>query len=167
MSILNNYLLIILSLIITSLCVSIISFILILKVRKLVELFRLGLRSRLLRSYIKSIEVRKKRRLRKRYMVFEIINYGRSLNISKEELDTLVKKYFKELFGTTELSRSGLALITIDKSKFRGILKYHSTYRTKVLMTLALLQVKEGLIVNPLRTTGTLRKALKYTRIIK
>jgi len=111
--------------------------------------------------------VRKKRRLRKRYMVFEIINYGKSLNISKEELDTLMKKYFKELFGTTELSRSGLALITIDKSKFRGILKYHSTYRTKVLMTLALLQVKEGLIVNPLRTTGTLRKALKYTRIIK
>ena len=163
----SNEVLTVIILIMISLCIGSISLILVLKTRKLIELFRLSLKSRLLRSYIKSIEMSKKRRLRKRYMVFELITYGKNLNISKEELDALIKKCFRELFGLLELSRSGLSLVVIDKNKFRGILRYNSTYRTKVLMALALLQMREGIIFNPLRTTGTLRKALRYTRITK
>ncbi len=157
--------------IIVSLTLSIILLILVLRLyrdvrilnRKYDSLIR-SLNSKAIKSYLKSIEERKKRKVRKRYLIFEVIHEGNVKELNTSFLNKLIKDCYRELFGSLDISLSGIALVNYDNKIRKGIIRYRSGYRAKLLLTLALAQYKERIILRPIRTTGTLRKALTYLK---
>ncbi len=153
---------ILLALIVASLAISVISLIYTASVRSKLRILLMSIKARTLKSYIKSLEERKK--VRRRYLVFEFISEE---SIERHEFEELVKRYFKELFGSVELTKAGISVVILDKKICKGIIKFNSIYRSKILTALALLQIRNGIIIHPLRTTGTLKKALRYAKLVK
>ncbi len=123
-----------------------------------------SLNSKAIKSYLRSIEERKKRKVRKRYLIFEVIYEGHVKELDISFLSKLIRDCYRELFGSLDTSLSGIALINYDDKVKKGIIRYRSGYRAKLLLALALAQYKERIILRPIRTTGTLRKAMMYLK---
>ncbi len=123
-----------------------------------------SLKMKNLKSYIKSIEERSRRRIRRRYLIFEVIALSSYSKVSQDYLSKLIKDSYRELFGTLDTSLSGISLITYNNELRRGVIKFRSGYKAKLLLSLALAQYRGRIILRPIRTTGTLRKALKYMK---
>lgn len=104
-----------------------------------------------------------KRRLRKRYMIFEVLSEG---YLRRDELEKELRSTFRNLFGELHLARSSLSIQYYDERLRIGILKYNHVYRFKVLVALGLIRRVGSLktMLIPIRTTGTLRRALTYVR---
>ena len=123
------------------------------------SMFR-ALNIRVLKRYVKAAE--EIGRLRRRYLVFEVIANRDSA--TKEEVERRLKEAFKTLFGVFELSRAGIAVKFFDKELQRGVIRFNSSYRAKLLVSIGYAQYasKGSFIVVPIRTTGTLKKAVEY-----
>lgn len=102
-----------------------------------------------------------RRRLRRRYMIFEVLSEG---YVGKDELERELRNKFKNLFGELHLTKSSLSIQYYDEKLRIGILRYNHVYRFKVLVALGLVRNVGSLktMLIPIRTTGTLRKALTY-----
>jgi len=116
------------------------------------------------KSAMKIIKALKSRRkLRKRYMIFEVISDG---DVDKNLLENEIRNSFNGMFGKIHLARASISIPYYDSKLKVGVLKFTHMYRYKVLATLGLVRnvgnVKVFLI--PIRTTGTLKKTLKYLK---
>ncbi|MEM1601177.1 MAG: Rpp14/Pop5 family protein [Sulfolobales archaeon] len=102
-------------------------------------------------------------RRRKRYMVFELVS---SKEVSAGLLEYEVRSAFKKLFGEVHLARAALSIQYFNNQLNIGVIKYSHTYRYKVLAALGVTRrVGDAkVMVIPLRTTGSLRRALRYVK---
>jgi len=120
-----------------------------------------ALDSRALKRYLRAAEARQRGRDRKRFIVFKLLS-GKGLG--KDELDKLMKKSLRELFGSATVAVAGMSLADYDPIKGVGVVRVRASHKNHAILALSAIDVMtEGeVIVQPLRTTGTLRKAMKY-----
>ena len=144
-----------------ALVISVASLAYVLMLRKYVTVLISALDSRALRRYLRAVEARQRGRDRKRFIVFKLLA-GKGL--SKDELEGLVKRSFRQLFGATALAVAGVSIAHYDPGKGVGVLRVRATHKNHAILALAAIDsLTDGeVIVQPLRTTGTLRKAMKY-----
>ena len=137
------------------------SLVYVLMLRKRVNALLLALDSRALRRYLRAVEVRRRGRDRKRFIVFRLLA-GRGLG--KDEFEGLVRRSFRQLFGTAALAVAGVSVAHYDPGRGAGVLRVRATHKNHAILALAAIDTLTGgeVIVQPLRTTGTLRKAMKY-----
>lgn len=104
-----------------------------------------------------------RRRLRKRYMIFEVLSDG---YLRRDELEKELRNTFKNLFGELHLIRSSISIQYYDERLRIGVLKYNHVYKFKILVALGLVRRvgSSKTMLIPIRTTGTLRKALTYIK---
>jgi len=122
--------------------------------------------SRSLRRLQEIIE--KKRRLRSRYVIFRVLPLCSNYSISREVVEEGIVSKFKELFGLVNLRRAGVSVIYFDEGKLIGVVRVKHVFRMQLLTALGL--VKElggcGVVIVPIRTTGTLKRARKYIKYL-
>jgi len=120
-----------------------------------------ALDSKALRRYLRVVEARQRGRDRKRFIVFKLLA-GRGL--SKAEVEELIKKSFKQLFGTTALAIAGVSLAHYDPERGAGVVRVRATHKNHAIVALAAVDVitRGEVVIQPTRTTGTLRKAMRY-----
>lgn len=102
-------------------------------------------------------------RRRKRYMIFELVS---SKEVSAGLLEYEVRAAFRKLFGEVHLARAALSIQYFNNQLNIGVIKYSHTYKYKVLAALGVTKRigDAKVMVIPLRTTGSLRRALKYIK---
>ncbi len=107
--------------------------------------------------------LKSKRKLRKRYIVFEVLS---SKSVGKGELEQEVRNTFKKIFGDIHLARASISLSYYDENLNIGVIKFTHIYKYKVLASLGVVKsVRDTkVLIIPLRITGSLRKALKYIK---
>lgn len=107
--------------------------------------------------------LKSKRRLRKRYMVFEVLSNKR---VGKGDLEHEIRNTFKKIFGDIQLARASISLTYYDENLSIGVIKFTHIYKYKVLASLGVIKNvgDTKVLIIPLRTTGSLRKALKYIK---
>ncbi len=129
------------------------------KINSRIEALFQAISSKVILKVLRSRRLRKK--LRKRYMVFEVISDGTP---DKSSLESEIKGVFKNLFGEIHLTAASLAIQYYDSRLRMGILKFTHRYRYKVLAALGLVKRVGSVkvLIVPVRTTGTYKKALKY-----
>ncbi len=144
-----------------ALAISIASLAYVLMLRKRITALLSALDSRALRRYLRAVEARQRGRDRKRFIVFKLLA-GKGLG--KNELEGLVRMSFRQLFGTTALAVAGVSVAHYNPGKGVGVLRVRATHKNHAVLALAAIDaLTDGeVIVQPLRTTGTLRKAMKY-----
>ena len=141
-----------------------------LSVMRRLKLISAALSSKALKRFIKAIEERKSKKIRRRYLVFEVLLHGNEVSspndIDKVRLEGKIKEAFKELFGSLELSRSGISLVYFDHKEMKGVLRFKAPYRAKVLVALGYIKEINGIdaVIVPLGISGTLKKALAKLR---
>jgi len=98
-----------------------------------------------------------------RYIVFEVAS---SRRVPRDELARKIREVATKTLGLTGLVDSGLQLIEYDESTRRGILRVRHTYKYHALAILGLVREVSGerVLLVPLATSGTLRKARKEAR---
>jgi len=117
-----------------------------------------SLRERIARSLAKA-RVRPKHR----YIVFEVATTRR---VPRDELAKKIREAAVKTLGLTGLVDSGLQLVEYDESTRRGILRVRHTYKYHALAILGLVREVGGerVLIVPLATSGTLRKARKEAK---
>jgi len=107
--------------------------------------------------------VKNSRKLRKRYMIFEVIS---DKDIDKNLLEDSIRNSFNSMFGKVHLARASLTIPYYDSKLRIGVLKFTHVYKYKVLTTLGIVRSvgNAKVLLVPIRTTGTLKKALKYLK---
>ncbi|HDD26103.1 MAG TPA: hypothetical protein ENF75_03335 [Acidilobales archaeon] len=112
--------------------------------------------------------IERKRRLRSRYIIFRVLPLCSNYSINREVVEEGIVNKFKELFGLVNLRRAGISVIYFDEGKLIGVVRVKHVFRMQLLTALGL--VKElsgcGIIIVPIRTTGTLKRARKYIRYL-
>ncbi|MGC8566573.1 MAG: Rpp14/Pop5 family protein [Caldisphaera sp.] len=116
-----------------------------------------------LKKYKLILKIKQKNntKIRKRYIVFEILSTN-PIDIGLLE-STIIEK-FKELYGTTILSDSYIKLIGFNEESKRGIIRIRSEYVNNLIATISLIRKigKDDLIIIPVRASGTIKKAKKF-----
>ncbi|MCX8185183.1 MAG: Rpp14/Pop5 family protein [Sulfolobales archaeon] len=104
---------------------------------------------------------------RKRYLVFEIIAISGELsNIKRSHVEEAIKMRSQHLFGFLGYGSVRPSLIYYDESEGVGILGFKHLWRNHVFLVLSLIRDIGGVkvIVVPVATTGTRRKAVKLAK---
>ncbi len=137
-----------------------------LNVMRRLKIISAALSSKALKRFIKSIEERSSKKIRRRYLVFEVLLHGEEVSsantIDRVRLEDKIKDAFKELFGSLELSRSGISVVYFDHKEMKGVLRFKVSHRAKVLAALGYIKEINGTdaMIVPLGISGTLKKAL-------
>ncbi len=103
-------------------------------------------------------------RPRKRYMVFEVVTVSGDLSsIRRASVEEAVRKSCQLLFGALGYGAVRPTLIYYDESRGAGILAFRHLWRNHVFLLLSLIRDINGVkvVVVPVLTTGTRRKAMK------
>jgi len=98
-----------------------------------------------------------------RYIVFEVASARR---VPREELAKKIRETAMKTLGLTGLVDSGLQLVEYDEATRRGIIRVKHNYKYHALAILGLVREVNGerVLLVPLATSGTLRKARKEAR---
>ncbi len=134
------------------------------RVSRKLELLLNAVRGKTIAKMITALRVRRKRR--KRYMVFELMS---DREVSAGLLEYEIRNTFKKLFGEVHLVRAALAVQYFNNQSNIGVIKYSHMYRYKVLAVLGVVRrVGDAKVMAvPLRTTSSLKRALKYVRSVE
>ncbi len=129
------------------------------------ELLMSALRSRSMRSYIKSLESSVKGR--KRYLIVRFVVSGKEL--SKSHVQELLTKSYISLFGGRGLSLSGIKVVDYLEGERIAIIKFRSIEKWRLLTALGGLErICNGRVIPiPIKSCGTLRKAMEHVRKLK
>jgi ribonuclease P/MRP protein subunit POP5 len=104
-------------------------------------------------------------RPRRRYVVFEVVPISGDLgSVSREGLEEALTRAYRELNGAVGLSLARPTLVHYDRSRGLGILAVKHLWKRQAILAMSLVREVNGVrvVLNPLRTTGTRRKALEY-----
>jgi ribonuclease P/MRP protein subunit POP5 len=103
---------------------------------------------------------------RKRYIVFLV---EASENVEEHSLAKAIIEVGKEVMGYDGLVDSGLHLVHYDPMNKLGVVRVRHTYKYHALAILGLIREIGGVKVRliPLRTSGTLKRALKHVGVKK
>jgi len=128
-----------------------------------VTLLASALGSRAVKAYVKTVEARKERRERRRYLIIRLIYSGK---LGRVELESLLLNAYEKLFGSSRSSTAGLKVMDLDKRTGTAIIRFKAPRKWEVLAALGAVEnLSEGkVIVVPLRVSGTLRKAKDHVR---
>lgn len=131
------------------------------KLKKRIEILGKMLVHGIRKSYIKALEARKPRR--KRYIVFEVIS---NETITASELNHTLGEEAEKLLGILGLSDITLKLIDFDEKLKRGIIRTDNYSKYIVLALLGLIRNigNKKVLLIPLKTTGTIKKARQLIR---
>jgi RNase P/RNase MRP subunit POP5 len=128
---------------------------LITRLRKRLDVLIAALNSKALKSYVKAVEARQKKKDVKRYLVVKALDGV----FDRRRLSTYIRKAIASLYGTATVSLADPEVLYVNKDRGKFVVRFRSPYRWKLLVALGLLQKTEGVILVPIRITGTLDKA--------
>lgn len=105
------------------------------------------------------------KRIRWRYMVFEIISQE-ELDIDKNALSEALIRSIKELWGLRGLMETSARLVYYDKMMKRGLIRCKHRYLHIVRSSLASIRELDGVkvIIRVIKVTGTRKRALELLR---
>jgi len=117
---------------------------------------------RVLRAWRSLVENRQSTVLkpRKRYVVFSIVCEGKP---SKESIEEHIERLFIHYYGRTAHAKASPQLIFFDEASSRGVFRVSHLYVKHLisLFTAPLEKDECKCLIIPLKTTGTLKKAVK------
>ena len=95
---------------------------------------------------------------RKRYLIFELLGYK---SVDAKRIEREFKEKLSLLSGSIGVGLSGLKVVYYDARNGLGIIRFYHLYKKLVLLSLSLIRRIDGndVVVIPIKTTGTLRKA--------
>ena len=128
-----------------------------------VTLLASALGSRAVKAYVKTVEARKERGERRRYLIIRLIHSGR---LGRVELESLLLNAYGKLFGSSRSSTAGLKVMDLDERTGTAIIRFKAPRKWEVLAALGAVEnLSEGKVIAvPLRVSGTLRKAKEHVR---
>ncbi len=140
-----------------ALTTSILSFILIIFIKKEIKRIREKLKV-LLAEEVESAELYWGKKIRKRYIVFTILSEQK---LSKQDVEHVIREKFKQYFGEQELVKADPQLIYFDPNLQRGIIRTTQLHKDKLLSVFQLIKEVNGIkcLFIPVKTTGTMKKA--------
>jgi RNase P/RNase MRP subunit POP5 len=98
------------------------------------------------------------KRKRKRYIVFRLVSEEM---LPQEIIWQKIRSIISKVYGEPFLNKAMVDLVHYDEEKKAGILRVEQRYREQVIGALGLLREK-NLVVIPVKTAGTIRKAREY-----
>ncbi len=110
--------------------------------------------------------IKKPGKLRKRYIVFSIVSEDR---FSKKEIEDSLKKKISKVYGIIGAAKADPKIVFYDPSIKKGIVRTSHKEKDLVLAVLSLIREINGkkVLIIPLKTTGTIKRARKYMYSIK
>ncbi len=102
-----------------------------------------------------------KKKARKRYIVFRVLHArGLSASAIEEELKNVLKK----LYGEPFVREAMISLVYYDPVRGKGIVRTKHTCKDRVIAGMGFLRSVNGrkVMVIPIRTAGTIKKAREY-----
>ncbi len=99
------------------------------------------------------------RKPRKRYIVFRVLS---DRELDRNEVWSIIRRAASRLYGESFLSDSMLDLVYYEKSRRAGVLRTTNSYKDHVIGLLGLAGKGTGVVITPVKTAGTLRKAREY-----
>ncbi len=128
---------------------------------------------RRLREQVKLIVSRKveealsrTKRIRKRYIVFTIISEH---EFNRKEIEKAVRRKLAVLYGLINLAKADPQLVFYDPKLKRGIIRTSHIMKDYVIAALTTTREINGkkLLIIPVKTTGTIKRAKKIMYTIK
>ena len=118
-----------------------------------------ALSSKAVRAYVKVSEAREKRKLSKRYMILKIL--GKPSDF--KGIQRVVEEGISKLFGNSSVSLIQPRILYYNPTTAKAVLRFKASYKWRLIASLGLSEgLSSSLILIPVKTTGTLRKARKY-----
>ncbi len=110
--------------------------------------------------------LKKMKKLRRRYIVFSIISGEK---IDKKELEETLREHLERLYGIIGLMRSDPQIVYYDPLLKRGVIRVRHVEKRLVIAALSTIREINGkkVLIIPVKTTGTIKKAKKYMYYIK
>jgi len=128
-----------------------------------ITLLTSALDSRAIKAYVKTVEARKERRERRRYLTIRLVS---SNKLSKAELESLLLHAYEKLYGSSRALTAGLKVIDLDERAGTAIVRFKAPRKWEILAALGAVEnLSDGKVIAiPLRISGTLRKAREYVK---
>ena len=114
-------------------------------------------------GYAKVLAKKTKGRPRKRYIVYRIIS---EKALSYSDVEKMFKAAIRGLYGEAGLAESRIYLAFHEPSSNTGVVRISADWRDRAIIAISLIRQWEGrkLLVVPLRTTGSIKRARELIR---
>ena len=124
------------------------------------KLKRLEKQITFIKKYLEISEKTVPSRIRKRYIVFYVMGNG---SLDKKKINNAVRSTWKNYLGEFSLIKADPQVIVFDQKLARGILRVAHVYKKEAIAILGLIRNidETEVLLIPLKTTGTLKKARK------
>jgi len=147
-----------------ALTISIVSILIVLLMYSLIK----RIRSQLDLIIKKDVEeaLTKIKKIRRRYIVFSIVSEH---DFDKRELEKAIRRILALLYGMISLAKADPQLVFYDPKLKRGVLRTSHVMKDYVLAALSIIRNinEKQLLIIPIKTTGTIKKAKKIMYTIK
>mgnify|MGYP000636765705 CR=1 FL=1 len=147
-----------------ALTISIVSILIVLLMYSLIK----RIRSQLDLIIKKDVEeaLTKIKKIRRRYIVFSIVSEH---DFDKRELEKAIRRKLALLYGMISLAKADPQLVFYDPKLKRGVLRTSHVMKDYVLAALSIIRNinEKQLLIIPIKTTGTIKKAKKIMYTIK
>lgn len=147
-----------------ALIISIVSLLIVLLMYSLIKRIRLQLDLIIKKDVEEALT--KVKKIRRRYIVFSIISEH---DFDKRELEKAIRKKLALLYGIISLAKADPQLVFYDPRLKRGVIRTSHVMKDYVLAALSIIRNINGkqLLIIPIKTTGTIKKAKKIMYTIK
>jgi len=147
-----------------ALIISIVSLLIVLLMYSLIKRIRLQLDLIIKKDVEEALT--KVKKIRRRYIVFSIISEH---DFDKRELEKAIRKKLALLYGIISLAKADPQLVFYDPRLKKGVIRTSHVMKDYVLAALSIIRNinEKQLLIIPIKTTGTIKKAKKIMYTIK